>query len=131
MDGWMDGVMEKWVGGWVDGWKEGWVGGWMEKWRNGWVNRWMDGWMEGGRESVNSARLLFCSLVLFHFLRELQHEVHSSAQHPMSHWSDPASLACRPPAALQDPSAHLVGSVITAPSTLPYPIHRHLPCWGH
>lgn len=30
---------------------------------------------------MNSARLLFRSLALFHFLRELHNEVHSSAQH--------------------------------------------------
>ena len=30
---------------------------------------------------MNSARLLFRSLALFHFLRELRNEVHGSAQH--------------------------------------------------
>lgn len=30
---------------------------------------------------MNSARLLFRSLALFHFLRALHNEVHSSAQH--------------------------------------------------
>lgn len=69
----------------LSGWREGGRNEWTEKWKDGWVDRelngGMDGWMNGGRESMNSTRLLFRSLALFHLLRELHNEVHSSAQH--------------------------------------------------
>lgn len=57
VDGWMDGLMHKWMGviltdGKVDEWPDGWISGWVDDiWVNGWTDGWRDGendkWIEG------------------------------------------------------------------------------------
>lgn len=37
MDGWMDGLVEEWMGVWNDGGMQGWTDRLMEEWMGGWM----------------------------------------------------------------------------------------------